>query len=147
MTTFKEIRGTTIEVVSTDPTNPETGQIWYNSSSGTLKGYQLANVNAWASGGNLNTGKFDTTSARNGTQTAALNFTGAPGNTTSSESYNGTSWTNTPSYPSAAAGVMGVGIQTAALGVGGSGPGGNITTGASFNGSSRFNIWWSSITT
>jgi hypothetical protein len=23
MTTFKEIRGTTIEVVSTDPTNPE----------------------------------------------------------------------------------------------------------------------------
>jgi hypothetical protein len=35
MTTFKEIRGTTIEVVSSDPANPETGQIWYNSSSGT----------------------------------------------------------------------------------------------------------------
>jgi hypothetical protein len=51
MTTFKEIRGTTIEVVSTDPTNPELGQIWYNSSSGTLKGYLLATVNAWASGG------------------------------------------------------------------------------------------------
>jgi hypothetical protein len=36
MTTFKEIRGTTIEVVSSDPSNPEPGQIWYNSS-GTLK--------------------------------------------------------------------------------------------------------------
>jgi hypothetical protein len=43
MTTFKEIRGTTIEVVSTDPTNPETGQIWYNSSSGTLKGSCFCN--------------------------------------------------------------------------------------------------------
>jgi hypothetical protein len=41
MTTFKEIRGTTIEVVSSDPSNPEVGQIWYNSSSGTLKGYVL----------------------------------------------------------------------------------------------------------
>jgi hypothetical protein len=29
MTTFKEIRGTTIEVVSSDPANPEAGQIWY----------------------------------------------------------------------------------------------------------------------
>jgi hypothetical protein len=47
MTTFKEIRGTTIEVVSSDPTNPETGQIWYNSSSGTLKGYRT--VNSWSS--------------------------------------------------------------------------------------------------
>ncbi len=42
MTTFKEIRGTAIRVVSTDPTNPETGQIWYNSSSGTLKGFVFA---------------------------------------------------------------------------------------------------------
>ena len=71
MTTFKEIRGTTIEVVSTDPTNPELGQIWYNSSSGTLKGYQFANVNAWASGGNLNTGRTGLAGA--GIQTAAVN--------------------------------------------------------------------------
>jgi hypothetical protein len=41
MTTFKGIRGTTIEVLSSDPTTPEEGQIWYNSSSGTLKGYKL----------------------------------------------------------------------------------------------------------
>ncbi len=38
MTTFKEIRGTTIEVVSSDPSNPELVQTWYNNSSGTLKG-------------------------------------------------------------------------------------------------------------
>jgi hypothetical protein len=41
MTTFKEIRGTAIQSVSTDPTNPETGQIWYNNTIGVLKGYDL----------------------------------------------------------------------------------------------------------
>jgi hypothetical protein len=74
MTTFKEIRGTTIEVVSSDPSNPELGQIWYNSSSGTLKGYLLQTVNAWASGGNLNTARWHKAGA--GTQTAALAFGG-----------------------------------------------------------------------
>ena len=75
MTTFKEIRGTAIQVVSSDPSNPEIGQIWYNSSSGTLKGYQLANVNTWASGGNLNTARVN--SAGTGTQTAGLLFGGS----------------------------------------------------------------------
>ena len=40
MTTFKEIRGTAVQSVSSDPTNPEEGQIWYNNSIGVLKGYQ-----------------------------------------------------------------------------------------------------------
>jgi len=40
MTTFKEIRGTAIQSVSSDPTNPEVGQIWYNNTSGVLKGYK-----------------------------------------------------------------------------------------------------------
>jgi hypothetical protein len=51
MTTFKEIRGTAIESVSSDPSNPEVGQIWYNNSIGVLKGYQSIG-GAWASGGN-----------------------------------------------------------------------------------------------
>jgi hypothetical protein len=40
MTTFKEIRGTAIESVSSDPSNPEVGQIWYNNTIGVLKGYR-----------------------------------------------------------------------------------------------------------
>jgi hypothetical protein len=115
MTTFKEIRGTTIEVVSSDPANPELGQIWYNSSSGTLKGYKV--VNAWSSGGNLNTAR--TSIAGMGTQTAAL---GAGGETTvyvgTTESYNGSSWTTVNSLNTARAG-SGTGIQTAALVFGG----------------------------
>jgi hypothetical protein len=54
MTTFKEIRGTAIESVSSDPSNPEAGQIWYNNTIGVLKGYQLSAA-AWAAGGNLAT--------------------------------------------------------------------------------------------
>ena len=37
MTTFKEIRGTAIQSVSSDPSNPEEGQIWYNNTIGVLK--------------------------------------------------------------------------------------------------------------
>ena len=95
MTTFKRIRGTTIEVLSSDPSAPELGQIWYNSSSGTLKGYILANVNAWASGGNMNTGRAYLVGT--GTQTAALGFGGInspTGSLTATELYNGTSWTS-----------------------------------------------------
>jgi hypothetical protein len=57
MTTFKEIRGTAIQSVSTDPSNPESGQIWYNNSIGVLKGYQSLGA-AWASGGNMGTARF-----------------------------------------------------------------------------------------
>ncbi|MFM7988388.1 MAG: hypothetical protein ACKPKO_54660, partial [Candidatus Fonsibacter sp.] len=69
MTTFKEIRGTTIESVSSDPSNPEGGQIWYNNTIGVLKGYQLV-ADAWAAGGNLTTARRFFAGA--GTQTAGL---------------------------------------------------------------------------
>jgi hypothetical protein len=122
MTTFKEIRGTTIEVVSTDPTNPEEGQIWYNSSSGTLKGYQT--VNAWSAGGNLSTERYGRSAF--GTQTSTLISGGETsaiqppyGYTTASEQYNGTSWTSGTSLPLSNSRAIGVGIFTAGLVFGG----------------------------
>jgi hypothetical protein len=57
MTTFKEIRGQLIRSVSSDPANPQEGQIWYNNTIGVLKGYQLV-ADAWSSGGNLNTASW-----------------------------------------------------------------------------------------
>ena len=119
MTTFKEIRGTAIQVVSSDPSNPETGQIWYNSSSGTLKGYQLANVNAWASGGNTN--HSGSNMSGTGSQTAALILggEGTPSFPTSTEKYNGTSWTTTGNYPRGIIGPSLFGSQTAAVAAGG----------------------------
>ena len=137
MTTFKEIRGTTIEVVSSDPSNPELGQIWYNSSSGTLKGSQY--VAAWSAGGNLNTARGRLAGA--GTQTATLAFGGQPSPTGATELYNGTSWTSNPTgLNTARFGLAGAGSQTSSLAFGGYT--GTANTGAteSFNGST-----WTSV--
>ena len=52
MTTYKEIFGKTVKVVSTDPTDAGAeGQVWYNSTSGTFK--TVLGVGAWSAGGNL----------------------------------------------------------------------------------------------
>ena len=88
MTTFKEIRGTAVQSVSTDPSNPEVGQIWYNNSIGVLKGYALSAA-AWASGGNMGTARRALGGA--GTQTAGLAFGGIAGgiNQTATEEFTG----------------------------------------------------------
>jgi hypothetical protein len=88
MTTYKEINGTDITVVSSDPSNPVTGEVWYNTATQKLKAYQQVLGNAWSTGGNMNT-------ARNGirgtgTQTAALGFGGNDGSLTGkTEAYSG----------------------------------------------------------
>jgi hypothetical protein len=38
MAEYINIKGQNIEVVASDPANPTIGQIWYNSTSNTLKG-------------------------------------------------------------------------------------------------------------
>jgi hypothetical protein len=74
MTTFKEISGQLIRTLSSDPANPQEGQIWYNSTIGVLKGYRSLVAAAWASGGNLNTARRALAGA--GIQTAGLAFGG-----------------------------------------------------------------------
>ena len=104
MVAYTGIQGQNILIVSSDPANPVEGQIWYNSTSNLLKGYQRVVVNAaWASGGNLNTARTQRGGA--GTQTAALGAGGyvsgsSPYNTTAVETYNGTSWTSRTSLNS-----------------------------------------------
>tara|TARA_R110002020_G_scaffold459346_2_gene677317 strand:+ start:109 stop:261 length:153 start_codon:yes stop_codon:yes gene_type:complete len=39
MATYITLKGILIEVLATDPSNPVTGQLWFNSTSNTLKGY------------------------------------------------------------------------------------------------------------
>ena len=120
MTTFKEIRGTAIQSVSSDPTNPEVGQIWYNNTIGVLKGYDLT-LAAWATGGNMTTARGGLAGA--GTQTAALAFSGittAP--TGATESYNGTSWTAGGNLNTARKDLGVSGNSTAAVAFGGAAP-------------------------
>jgi hypothetical protein len=141
MTTFKEIRGTTIEVVSSDPSNPETGQIWYNSSSGTLKGYQLATVNAWASGGSLPAERFASGAAGTKTATVLFSVQNPVGNVNTTLTYNGTSWTTSPGTMNTARSYLGTansGTQTATLGFGGAATS-PTTASESWNGSAWTN--------
>jgi hypothetical protein len=70
MAEYINIKGQNIEVVASDPANPTQGQIWYNSTSNTLKGFSVTTAGAWATGGNMGTARRDL--GGTGTQTAAL---------------------------------------------------------------------------
>ena len=39
MATYITIKGATIQVIAGDPANPVEGQVWYNSTTNKLKGY------------------------------------------------------------------------------------------------------------
>jgi len=114
MADYINIRGQNIEVVASDPANPTIGQIWYNSTSNTLKG-QAFQAAAWSTGGNMGTARESLTGF--GTQTAAI---GAGGYTTTevsiSESYDGTTWTSTPSLPGVKRAINNSGTGTQAAG-------------------------------
>jgi hypothetical protein len=70
MAEYINIRGQSIEVVASDPANPTQGQIWYNSTSNTLKGLGVSSAGTWATANPLNTARQELGGA--GTQTAAL---------------------------------------------------------------------------
>mgnify|MGYP003632527143 CR=1 FL=1 len=121
MTTYKEINGTNIEAVSSDPANPVTGQVWYNTTDNVLKGAAATTAGAWATGGNLNTARDALGSA--GIQTSALGFGGITAPTYNfaiTESYNGSSWTEVADLNTGRANMGGVGSSnTNALAFGG----------------------------
>ena len=56
MTTYKGIKGLSIQTVAGDPSNLATGLIWYDSVAKKVQGAKLP-AGSWASGGNLNTGR------------------------------------------------------------------------------------------
>ena len=98
MTTYKEINGTNIEAVSTDPANPVTGQVWYNTTDNVVKGAAQTTAGVWATGGNLNTGRFYIAGAGTQTSTLAAGGESPPGAVVATtETYNGSAWTSVTS--------------------------------------------------
>ena len=77
MTTYKELKGTNIEVNSSDPSNPLEGQVWFNSTSNVLKGQRPNLSGSWASVSAMNTARYGAGSAA-ASGTAALVFGGYP---------------------------------------------------------------------
>ena len=68
MSTYYQIFGGKVNVVSADPSNPIEGQMWYNTTTELLK-YRGFAPAAWASGGNMATARRYIAGA--GTQTSA----------------------------------------------------------------------------
>jgi len=125
MSTFKEIRGQLIRKYTTNPTNPLEGQMWYNSTTGTLKGaVQLAA--AWSSATVYPTARRD--AAGFGTQTAGVVFGGSTPRTAEANEWNGSSWTGATAVPTAINGLDATGPQTAGLTAGGNTPGSPVTS-------------------
>ena len=134
MATYKNIKGFGIQYLASDPTNPITGQVWYNSTSKALKGFGVLGAGTWASGGNLNTARGYIGGA--GTQTAGIIFGGTTGSITAdTENYNGSSWTEVNNLNTGRSNNAGFGSSTAAICSGGSSPPSNRAYVESWNGS------------
>ena len=121
MATYLGTHGSRIQNYTTDPDNPNTGEVWYNDTANTLK-FQYVNTNttgSWSTGNSLNTGRTALASA--GVQTSGLVFGGTtPPNSALTESFDGTSWTEVNDLNTARRAFGGSGISnTSALAFGG----------------------------
>jgi len=141
VSTYREIVGKKIKKVSSDPSAGTDGEMWYNSTTGSLRG--LAITEAWASASALNTAVYYNCGA--GDQTAALSFQGTagpnPSTSTQTEEYNGSGWATGGATPVAKRSGMGAGTQTAGLSAGGAtAPGTASTSTDEYNGTA-----WTSV--
>ena len=134
MSTFKEIRGQLIKSLSSDPSPIANGDIWYNSTSQTLKGVQ--EVGSWSSGGALNVARRSMSVGNIGTQTSALAVGGyvGPSRSNATEEYNGSSWTAQNVTPTTLSSRGVAGTQTAALAFGGNPDPSTVTTTTEYDG-------------
>jgi len=114
MATYKEIFGTNIEVLASDPANPVQGQVWYNSTDNVVKGAAATTAGAWATGGTMNTARNFSGDMSVGTQTSTLatgSLAPVAGNPGLTELYNGSAWTEVADLNSARYGLGGVGAN------------------------------------
>ena len=124
MAEYKQLHGTNIETVASDPSNPINGQVWYNSTDQVLKGFTSTPAGTWATSNALNVARSSLSAQNIGIQTAALCVGGygepPPNNAYAGvESYNGSSWTEGADLNNGRSQNAGCGTQTAAITAGG----------------------------
>ena len=137
MATYREISGRAIQSVTTDPSESVAeGQVWYNTTSDTFK--SVVSLSAFTSSSTYLAELFGQGGA--GSQTSALSFGGAgsPGSTvvTTTGEYNGSGWATGGAMSTARRSMIGLGIQTAALGSTGYSSTGNQSASEEYDGSS-----------
>ena len=127
MATYKGISGFNIKSLATDPSNLKLGEIWYNSTSGTLK-VAATVAGAFSSGTNITTARRSNNGA--GDKNAALVVNGyGPAMSNATEEYDGSAWTTTGNATFSVYGSAGGGTQTTAWMTGGDlGPANNLAT-------------------
>ena len=74
MATYRGIKGFYIQTVSSEPSNPVAGQVWYNSTLGKIRAFKSGAGN-WATGNACNTNRGF--GACFGIQTAAVHAGGS----------------------------------------------------------------------
>ena len=126
MSIYRTLKGYSVKATEDDPDNVKEGQIWYESTEEVIK--LAPKIGAWASGGNVNTARRQSTGA--GTQTASIIAFGlGDGFSNATEEYDGSSWANQNNAPFAVYNAAGGGTQTAFVATGGDlGPAINAVT-------------------
>lgn len=120
MATYFDIHGQKVSYISSDPSTLTKGQVWYNSASNTAKVRTALSNGVFSSAPSLNTGH--NASGASGITSAALAFGSTTAPNEQSESYDGTSWTNTNAMTGYGDYNNGFGTQTAAVAAGDGGP-------------------------
>ena len=139
MSTYKELAGLKIKTVTSDPSNPLLGEMWYNSTTGSLK-VRTFSPGSWTSANSA--GGSYMTFAGCGTKAAyvkTMGNDGTPGPNpfgNDTKEYDGTNWTSGSNCPYSSRDPGGAGIQTAALFFGGQGSPATLNTSVSYDGSS-----------
>ena len=115
MATYIGIKGVPIQTIAGDPANRIVGQVWYNTTANTLKGYGMQGTGAWASIASCNNARQNAGST--GTSTSAvLMFSGEPAPVKyKTEDWNGTSWTELADTNTGRTAGMCGGTSTAAV--------------------------------
>ena len=147
MATYYDIFGQKVQYLSSDPSDVQIGQVWYNSTSNTAKVQGATASGVWSAGGTYPINGTNISGA--GPQTAAIAFgarvyPGPNGPTNVSNTYDGSSWTATPPINTSRSnsGSAKNGSQTAALMIAGNTGGGGTETNVceEYNGST-----WASV--
>ena len=91
MAAYKDLVGQKITKVTSNPGEPKTGQMWYNSTTGNLKGLSI--LEAFSSASPLSTGRFN--SGAGGTTSATWIAGGyEPSASNKTEEFNGTGFSS-----------------------------------------------------
>ena len=134
MATLKDIKGTCVQSIAGDPSNPVEGQIWYNSTARVLKGFRLTSTASWATTPALNTPRNNQATGGSGDATAGLSHGGWPATyQADNEEFNGTTWAAANDLPVGTGSAAGFGTQTAAVHTMGGNPS-RVTTTEEYDG-------------